>query len=321
MKKWALMMISVMLLCASWACADTLFPSLAPAAPEPADTAPSYGGYANTAPSGTEPYAEGGTVVTYSGVSEQNYADFGEYLAGLGFELKASNVEGRTAEMIIANEKFSIGVVYNADTREMKLIYEEGVEYAKMDYFRGCTRVALGETLKVKGLGNFSFSEFHLRNYDLRRASHYYKGRVVTGMKGTSVALVFDYLNTTNETKNYKSDAFIAKSSGRMMEGSGKVNDLADITLWYINDNDAYTFDSICYGYLSPSRDLLISDDAEDRGVRKMENSVRCASFDLPEAVLNAEDGTLAVVLAFHGTEEKAVIILRENGARTGEWE
>ncbi len=318
MKKLFLILISLMLAFTSAACADTLFPSLAPAVQDPpADAAPSYGKYANVAPDSEEPYAEGGTVVTYSGVSENAYEDFGNYLSEFGFELLDSNVDGRTVEMIVANGRFSIGVAYNADTRELKTIYEEGVEYEKMDYFQGYTRIALGDTVRVKGLGEFTVSEFHLNNYSLRRAQHYYKGHVLGELDRTSVALVFDYLNTTNDTKYYKGDA-VKSSYGYYFHGSGDRNDLADITLYYINDNGVYAFESVCYGYL---KEQLLIDDEEIDSIPKMESSVRCASFEVPESVLNAGDGMLAVGMEFHDSGEKAVLILRENGIKIGDWE
>ena len=318
MKRWFLVLISLLLVCGSAASAGTLFPSLAPSIPDSVEGAPSYGGYANVRPAKEEPYADGGTVVTYTGVSEQDYEGFGNYLAQLGFELVDSNVQGRVAEMIVANDQYSIGVVYNADTGDLQLIYGEGVEYAKMDIFKGYTRISLGETLKVPGLGEFTFTEFHLNNYSLRRATELFYGGIIGRVSNTSTALVFKYMNTTNQTKHYRSDAFAIGDV--FYEGYNKRNDLADITLYYINDDGDYAYPSIFYGLLTS--DLwLFADDETDIGVRQMATSLRCASFDVPQAVLNSTDGTLAVALEFHGTDVKAVLFLRYDGTRVGDWQ
>lgn len=318
MKRLVLVLISLLMVCVSAASAGSLFPSLSPAIPDPGEGAPSYGGFANVRPAKTEPYADGGTVVTYTGVSEKDYEDFGSYLAQLGFELVASNVQGRVAEMIVANEKYSIGVVYDADAGSLMLIYEEGVQYAKMDLFKGYTRISLGETIKIPGLGEFTCTEFHLNNYTLRRATELFYGSIIGRVKNTSTALVFKFKNTTNKTKYYKSNGF--SENGVFMEGYGKRNDLADIILYYINDDGDYAYKSVMYGLLTSDLWLFL-DDESDIGIRQMETSVRCASFDVPQAVLNSTDGILAVALEFRGTDEKAVLFLRYDGTRVGDWQ
>ena len=111
--------------------AQSLFPSLS--TPEPAavvvDKAPSYGSMANVDPDDVQPYAEGGQVVTYENVDEQGYQDFGIYLNGLGYEVVAQNVQGRTAELKLTNGQFNIGMMYYGDEQKMLLIYDEGVTY------------------------------------------------------------------------------------------------------------------------------------------------------------------------------------------------
>ena len=100
MKKFFIILV-LLLAVTSAVSAQSLFPLLSTPTPEPGDLAPSYSGFANVEPNKEEAYGEDGTLLTYQGVTEENYNKFGAYLEQFGFEATASNVNGRAVEMML----------------------------------------------------------------------------------------------------------------------------------------------------------------------------------------------------------------------------
>ncbi len=226
-----------------------LFPDLSstPAPQAAAPLAPSYGAMANVDPDEVIPYAAGGQVVLYRGVDLDGYAAFGEYLESMDFEVTASEVdqEKGIVQMMLANGEFNLGMVYDAGTQEMRLIYDEGVDFAKANKYPGYTPIYLGDQIEIAGIGRFRFTKFDLNGeyrmcwaYSERLDGLNYVLDFMNGEKTINTRLLFEYTNTAPEQMIY---------GGYPNESVN--NELCDMALVFSDQNNQYS--------VSPSKDAL----------------------------------------------------------------
>ena len=310
---------------------STKLPTPVPATVYVKEYAPSYGGMANVDPKNVQPYAEGGQAVTYENVDEQGYADFGDYLFNLGYKfVNDPIVEGRIVKGRLSDGKYNIGMIYDADEETMILIYEEGVDFKKKDEFAvaGYTRIKLGDEIKIDNFGTYKFQEYY---FNKSIATRYTKSNQwITGGK-KQVQSEECYLVSNSYLHFYYYDTSQNKTASWLIDG----------TLIYINENgtykypinrttyssyeETYTMGTKTYDMFAEARGALVLGttytyaDSVGGYVEPLYGKDGMIGFSLPLDLINAKDGTLAIVLKIQGKEDY-VLVLRENGQKIGDW-
>lgn len=276
-----------------------IFPSLTKSVTE-TDTqlAPSYSGVACVEPAEILPYTEGGTVAKYDDVDLDGYKAFGDYLEGQGFEVTASEVDEDMGivQLMLSNDMYNIGMIYDANSEEMQLIYEAGVSFEKPDPFDGYTHVYLGDQIEVRGLGTFCFNESNIgeeinlhAKFDKRKKCNAY--------------VKFSYYNKSDQGKKF---------------GDG-INDLFSFSLEYINADGRYSYeaggDVDCRAYgpiMDGTNDISTTAFSV---VPSLESGDREIAFNLPSGLIHSSDGTIGLTVTFKNEDQdNYVLILRENG-------
>lgn len=288
MKK-IIILLFLLLTVTSAVSAQSLFPMLSTPTPEPSELAPSYSGYSDVEPDEEKDYGADGTVVSYFHVTEKEYLAFGDYLAALGFEAVTTNVNGRTAELILNDGKFNIGISYNADDEILLVIYEDGVDYQKADIFPGYKRITFSDTLSIPNWAEIRFRDFQVN-----------KPRQIV-ISDTETWIMFSFYNKSGSAVDFNS---------RYQRNGVICNDIARMILHYINDEGHYTF---AMDDFAPSDyDYL---DNKVVTIQPMINKDLVVGFghDAAPVLQNSTDGMLAVTFDFV-TGDKYVLILRENG-------
>ena len=263
------------------------------------ESAPSFSAFANVEPNEVRDFGSDGKALVYNWVSEDQYMQFGEYLAGFGFEVTESNVNGRVAELMLSNEQFNIGVSYNGNDEVLYVIYEEGVDYQKMDYFVGYKRVKYSDVINIKDWGSIRINKFVL-NEPIQIANE----ELPTWM-------IFEVTNSTNQEIRFKSHKF---ENHQIVV----VNDIGEITLHYIKNRQQIMFPMQIYepyyiNYVDDSVDVFL-EKFDSYSVLPFSTQEFIVGFrKLPPDVCNSTDGTFAVTFDFI-TGDKYVIFLREDG-------
>ena len=284
--------ILLILLCAGFACAESIFGDLAEEeTPPPSLTAPSYGAMANVEPDRTEPSADGGTIVTYLNVSASGVNEFGVYLGRLGFVVtKRDSVDDRLA-FAVSDGRVSFVMIYDQAEKIMQLIYPKGTAYAG-PLFPGYTRIAFNEEISIPGLGKFTFRDFVLDGKGTREA--YTKDKTRYPAKTVYSWLSFHLLNTSS------GPLYMNMFGDLLFDG---------VVLAYRSGDGAYTFTPDSRGDFSPPRRIVQG----SRSVFPLGEGDFALSFDLPAHLRASSDGTIAVLLDFR-TGEKYFLLVRENG-------
>jgi len=279
--------------------AQSLFPILSTPTPEPSDLAPSYSGFANVEPDQETDYGADGKLLTYNGVSEENYLKFGEYLASFGFEVTETNTNGRAAEMMLNNGQFNIGVSYNADDEILLMVLESGVDYEKMDYFPGYKRVTLSDTIDIAKWGTIQFQEFAL-NTRLEKA----RFSQFTWIK-------FQFYNRSDHYIGF-CERYCTYRGYDYCYSYGSINNIGSISLHYINSDNKYVYELYDWG--------RYPFDYDHYNIEPLEKKDLYADWNTNEGLRTSTDGTLAITFDFE-TGDKYVLMLRENGVKIGDWE
>ena len=123
--------------------------------------APSYGAMANVEPERVEQSADGGTIVTYSGVDAAGFNRFGVYLGERGFAATGQEKEENRLAYSLSDGQASFVMIYDMEARTMQLVYPEGTDY-EVSLFPGYTRIDFNEEINIPGLGKFTFHDFVL---------------------------------------------------------------------------------------------------------------------------------------------------------------
>ena len=307
----AIMMLALML---SPAASADLFPSLNGTNSAVSEAAPSYGGMAGVDASSVTPYAEGGVVVRYDSVDNEGYKRFDQYLEGFGFEVEAMEKDdsGRKVQMKLTNGTYNIGMVYDADTQVLQLIYEENVDYEKPDLFSGYTTCRSESEFSVPGVGTMTFHDLvtntsaimcgYVEDYHDGKGFHTYDAQGNGGYETINCYLTFSLRNTTANTLNY----------------SEAENDLFQATLVYINTEGHYTFDEIGHGRYYPDDHMLCTaanpidseyrycDDPPCESLADLEGGV---AFGLPESIEISSQDTVVILLDFVNGERYVLML------------
>jgi len=298
--------------------AQSLFPALSTPTPEPSDLAPSYSGFANVEPDKKQDLGEQGQVLTYYNVEEENYIKFGDYLAGLGFEAIQTNVNGRTAEMILDNGKFNIGISYNANNMTLLNIYEKDTDYEKKDYFKQYERASIGDMLIIDS-GSVKIKEIKIYDGYLwaynRYLTNWWWNLEDYQILGTYV--LFDYSNWKSSIVNFYSTKYSI---------SGK-NDLGTFTLKFITETgNEYSYDMDLFGKIKNINNEdcllygeLVGKNSEDSARWRLDPvssySLAAGFTKVPIDVKTAPKSSLALII-----DNQYAIVLREHGKKIGKW-
>ena len=311
---FALILALILTLSASAAQAESIFNI-----PEDEETelpslrAPSYGAMANVAEDRVEPSADGGTIVTYLGVSASEANEFGVYLGRLGFSVtKQEQEEGRLG-YAVSDGLVSFTMIYNQAEKSMQLIYPKGTDY-EVSLFPGYTRINAGQELTIPGLGRITFHPFFLN--DKVTCADWYLS-LYPKADGLAVQYKYSWLPFT----------FYNTSAKNVRYGPHSGNDLFTVRLVYHMEDGTYVYEDNVYrrGRYLADRKAIAASRVENNKYHlsyaftnkpcEPLTAMDCAAvFDLPESLRTSTGGTIAVELDFlHG--ERFVLMLRENGA------
>ncbi len=319
----SLVLVLALLLCTGQASAASIFPELPDkggaetAAQE--DRAPSYGVMAGVKADEISENADGDTILRYDGVGETDYHRFGTYLGDRGYETVEHEEQGVKLAIRVSNGKLSFVVVYDPEACVLYTVYPRSVAY-EVDLYAGYTPVRWGETVKIKGLGEFTFTGFTMDGEAILtgfcqvdgKKLYYYNAKGNTDREKRTFGgwLAFTFYNTATEKKVY---------------GAG-ANELVEMTVCYLSGGSEYSFPQIGCGAFFPEYGVLTSCPdphpmpgfdllrvLSDESITPLSSFHGCAAFDLPDGLRGSTDGTVFVKLTF-ATGDKIALILREDG-------
>lgn len=316
------------------ATADTLFPSLSASIDEETELAPSYSGFANVNPDEVSPYGDGGQVLTYNGVKENQYLEFGEYLASHGFSAAASNVEGRVVEMQLSNGKYNIGFKYDANSEIMKTIYEKGVDYEKRNLYPEYQEVALNQSFDIDDFGTLRIVQFGFGSYI---AKDHITSLLNTNQAQMNTRILLEFKNKAIEDFFFRSGRIFDESSAPAVYKNNMMNIRLDY--WPENSNKCIFADlqaPACFGEYISSEDIVWTDFKDwiannryfnyDFGNTTYgETKTLGVMWNLKGYILDSKDGTLAIRIIPESKYLPSgikgyVLYLRKDGQKIGNW-
>ncbi len=302
------------------ASAESIFPRLTPAptaAPVPAaesvPLAPSYGMMANVAADEVTQNAQGGTVVTYRGVSADGFNAFGEYLGRRGFSVTGTETQDDQIAYALTDGRVDFIMFYHMSGQRMTLVYPQGTAY-EQPRFPGYQPLQYGEEIYVPSLGKFLFNDFELND----------KSTLVGMVDKIDGELRYDAQGKLDfqKKKTYSQFGFRCyNTTNRELLFCDTANDLFDMTLHCINEYGEYSYRQCTQGAYIPKIGMFLNGYKKAYEglyymagpLKSLTETYRYAFFDLPEGVRTSADGTLYVTIEFK-TGDKYAMILRENG-------
>ncbi len=282
---------------------------------EPSSTndsaAPSYGNICGEEPVSTTPNAQNDTIVTYENVSVEDVDRFGTYLDQRDYTVTEKQVQGNQYGYRISNGNITFSMVYDNSNHTMNLIYPEGIEYEPI-MFPGYKRLLLGETVRIEGLGEFTFNSFSMPEKITNVYGRSYHGDgIYTDDKYSfrGAILTFSYYNSTSDARYYNS--FERRFT------VDKNNSLFDEELQYLTDGIKYPAVSDNMG-IDWGNNTIYSHLAKCASAK---TTNLCMAYKLENRISSSTDGTIGIAFAFHGgggrtimDRPKYVLVLRENG-------
>ena len=306
-----LTVVLVLLMLSPSASASYSLFNLLPSEPTPkpvpqSSVAPSYGDFAGVMVDDETVNNKGDTVVTYQNVSARQMEDFGAALKKESYSVVEQGEQGNTVAYKLSNDVFTFTLFYDKANQNLQVVYPKGTVFAQ-SVFPGYTKVKLGETFKIKGLGEFTFHSFtpceNIKDYGFS-----YEGKLETTdpkfVSSVSGYLIeFTYYNVSKEAKRFEAVG---------VESYHVVSEIFESTLSYDNDDDLYQFKPEHAGYFNGEY-LRHDSGAGYNRIPSLESAELAISFNPPTGVKNATDGTLGMTMDFPNGE-KYVLMLRENG-------
>lgn len=310
-RKMIACILAMALLCGmfSSAFADSILPSLKTVAA--AEVAVNYGMRMNAAPTSTTTLSDGSYQEIYSGVTEDDYNNFGSILGELEYSVASVETTETGVDLELQKGDISVELSYDVAAGKLAMRYPEGtqVEQPKpYDPFEGYVRFAIGDTVKIAGLGEVTISDVHLNE---------------------PVTVCY--------FKDYSNDDYFTDITNVWLQGTFKnidnkefsINELAGIHLIYINEDNTYTYElsngiyesaTGAIGMISSDNIYIVrgfysfSHDAIFYSVKPLEYFDFAAGFyHVPEEVVTSDEGTLAITFKFNGCDQDYVLVLHEN--------
>ena len=278
---------------------------------EPSSTndsaAPSYGNICGEEPVSTTPNAQNDTIVTYENVSVEDVDRFGTYLDQRDYTVTEKQVQGNQYGYRISNGNITFSMVYDNSNHTMNLIYPEGIEYEPI-MFPGYKRLLLGETVRIEGLGEFTFKSFSMSEKitNVYGRSYHYGEYYDDKYSFRGAFLSFSYYNSTSNDRYFH--------SAERAFSVNKNNTLFDEELQYLSDGMKYPVGSDNMG-IDQGNYTIYSYLAKCAAAK---TTNLCAAFKLEDRISSSTDGTIGITFAFHSggirNYPKYVLVLRENG-------
>lgn len=304
--KCLLVCMLTLIMLSSSANASSLF-DLLPVEPTPSiapqsSIAPSYGDFAGVMADEETEGRDGGTIVLYQNVRAQQMEEFGESLQKQGYQVLEQEMQGNTTAYKLSNSTFTFALFYDRADQSLRAVYPKGTAYAQ-SAFPGYTKVKLGETFAIKGLGNFTFNSIE----NMEKLSYYYRwehgGRHIEA-DGSSyepgMLIQFSYYNT---------DVSAHFFYNRYPSNDG-YNSLFQPKFCFMNIDNTYRYTSEYFGGFFEGKLHL---DISGGSIDSLTEKSLAVFFELPAGAINSTDGTLGMTMDFPNGE-KYVLMLRENG-------
>ena len=304
--------LAMTLLCGmfSSAFADSILPSLKTVAA--AEAAVNYGMRMSAAPTSTATLSDGSYQEMYFGVTEDDYNNFGSILGELEYSVASVETTETGVDLELQKGNISIELSYDMAAGRLAMRYPEGtqVEQPKpYDPFEGYVRFAIGDTVKIAGLGEVTISDVHLN-------------------EPVTVCYSKDY---SNDNSTDITNVWLQGTFKNIDNKEFSINELAGIHLIYINEDNTYTYELSNGKYESATEGIgMISSDNDNinivryfysfshdpifYSVKPLEYFDFAAGFyHVPEEVVTSDEGTLAITFKFNGCDQDYVLVLHEN--------
>lgn len=309
MKKIAAFVI-MMIMTLTFAQAESIFPTLTNET-QASETAISFGAVTGMSPASTMPLIDGGVQEIYTGVTVDQYNEFGSAMGADGYSLIAQNALEGGVELTVSDGNVTLIVGYTTADGILSVTYPAGIapEKAMPAIFNGCEVVYPGSTISVPGYGSFTIGEMVLNG---NSPIGYYDG--------------WSYY-----ARNLVSDVHLTGIFTNTGVDSVYIHNTMDITLYYITDENTYTYPMYCGARLDDDGSVFIGRkssyggidfdltnasnypfdlDAPEIGSLESENVVYMFS-GIPDAVKNSTTGIIAVVIEMNGSDTPYVLYVR----------
>lgn len=296
-RKTMILFFAMMLLCTSVASATGILPLL-PTITAATEKAISFGVTVGKDAALSITTADGGKKMTYTDVSVDDYTAFSVRLGEEGYTLASQAQALDGLQLVVQKGALQMTLTYDQIGKTLSVLYPAGTQVESVNHFVGYKRLAPGETVKVPGVGNFTFKELHLGD-EVK-----YSNTVML-----NVWLEGTFENLSNSTLEYRR--------------------LFTAELHYVTADGHYTYAPWTYGQLRDDNSIHAmslkswirgsmilyadSSDYDYASIRSLETSDFAIAFNnLPERIPAAKDGTIAVTLTLMGSDEQYVFYGRE---------
>ena len=297
MKKTMMILVLVLAMLTATAQADSILPTVTKSRQQ---TTISFGVTVGADPVSSRTNALTGLLTeVYENVTGKQYDAFGERLGEEGYSLTAQEQTEDGLQLTVSRGGMDIILLYDVNAARLQVSYPAGTVLEKRlpDVFRGYTVVEFGETFSIPGRGEFTLDKLFMGEETPIQYSEFLIGKKSVGVDAEC------YL--TGEFKNTVTTAL-------------NVNQIARFTLYYINEDNAYSYRSwftslmedkgVFVGYSNRgSTGLSFNIDTSwpftyynQPQVPSLTVETFAAVFpDVPELVQSSDDGMLAVTIAW----------------------
>lgn len=273
----------------------------------------SYGVRMGVEPSFTQTQENGSTKEVYTSVSVDDYYAFGNILGEQGYAIAEQNQTESGVNLTLVKEDARFQVAYDMAEETLSVTYPKDakVEQPEIpDPFPGYTRIEFGDAIKV-GKSIMKFDEFHFFDEE-----HSITEDVVSNPESRYGFLQKHYEHIGTWLKGTFDNREVA---------SVAIGPLCSTALWYINEDNAYTYDGHALGIFNTNGELAVSRGTGfyssyrgeyDTYVWSEVLSLRTCDIGgtflfIPDRVKNAKDGILAITFDFTDGG-KYVLYIRE---------
>lgn len=313
MKKIITAIIAIALLITG-ACAESIFPTLS-ANTGSEFTAISFGAVTGQTPAEINTLLDGSTQQVYTGVTADQYNDFGVALGNAGYRLTSQEELANGIELTITNMSFDLVITYTTDTNELTVTYPAGVtpEKAVPNLFAGYETIEFGDTITVHGYGSITIDEM---TFDGNAAPLFHMGMGILG----------EYYFADN------AEVYISGSFSNTTTGSVCYSDIMYCTMHYITDEHTYSYPMHYISMVNSDGSLYLGTDPNwsntsmfdlvsganypfnlvPASVSSLETGdFACVFSNIPELVKTSDTGILAITFDIPGADQGYVVYVR----------
>lgn len=322
-KMLAIVMCLSLLMTALPAAAESIFPMLPTASSLPTEEAPSYGALTGEDPLSETMLPDGSVQQIFAAVTQDDFNSFGVYLGEAGYTMPSYTYVGSTGlSAQVVKGTIAFDVLYDWGVQQLTVTYPQGITIAPKklaDPFEDYVRLAIGQKVSLRdGKTGTSLGEVTIDAFNL--------GGEITASGSYMLGAMYSF----NDLNAWLEATYRNASTGRVY-----LQELYDVQLHYVNADNHYTFDAYreirsdrrncdvgmltegCIVYVqhqTPSMFDVVSGEWGPRSCPSLETMAIGSAFDIPDYVLSAEDGILALTFTFAGVDTPYVLYLREPG-------